>query len=487
MTTVLWFRRDLRIHDNPALVAATAAAFESGDGNVVPVVLIDPGLWPTWGPAKQAYLIDSLTSLDASLGGNLVIRHGKAQDVIPAIAKEFKATSVHCAADYSGYGIARDNEIAATLKKAGIDFVKTGSGYAVAPGRVTKDDGTYYKVYTPFYKRWLIHGWRAPATDPAKWPTWIGSDTCDGFPERPDTRGVLLPTAGEAAALELFETFLAGPIESYDEARNRPDIAGTSKLSIALKWGEVHPRTLLARLGDSAGQEVFRKEIAWREFYAEIAFQRPDTITDYFNPLYAQMKYDTGKAADEKFAAWCEGRTGYPFVDAGMRQLRAEGWMHNRVRMVVASFLLKDLHIEWQRGANYFFEWLLDGDLASNSHGWQWTAGCGTDASPYYRVFNPLGQGAKFDPNGDYVRKYIPELAHIPGVEVHEPWKVLGGLDHGYPEPIVDHAAERIEALDRLKALPKGAQQTEVPKVKAAPKAKKRTATEEAKLIHDFE
>jgi len=487
MTSVLWFRRDLRIHDNPALVAATDAAWAAGDGNVVPVVLIDPALWPTWGPAKQAYLIDSLTSLDASLGGNLVIRHGKAQDVIPAIAKEFQANSVHCAADYSGYGIARDNEIAATLEKSGIDFVKTGSGYAVAPGRVTKDDATYYKVYTPFYKRWLIHGWRAPAADPAKWPNWIGAQTCDGYPPRPDTQGVLIPAAGETAALELFETFLAGPIENYADDRNRPDLAGTSKLSIALKWGEIHPRTLLARLGDSSGHEVFRKEIAWREFYAEIAFQRPETITDYFNPLYAQMKYDTGKAADEKFAAWCQGLTGYPFVDAGMRQLRTEGWMHNRVRMVVASFLLKDLHIEWQRGANYFFEWLLDGDLASNSHGWQWTAGCGTDASPYYRVFNPLGQGAKFDPNGDYVRKYIPELAHIPGVEVHEPWKVLGGLDHGYPEPIVDHAAERIEALDRLSKLPKGAQQAVNPKDKDVPKIKKRTKTEEAKLIHDFE
>ena len=484
---MLWFRRDLRVHDNPALVAATDAAWAAGDGNVVAAILIDPALWPTWGPAKQAYLIDSLTSLDAALGGNLVIRHGKAQDVIPAIAKEFQANSVHCAADYSGYGIARDNEIATTLEKSGIDFVKTGSGYAVAPGRVTKDDATYYKVYTPFYKRWLIHGWRAPAADPAKWPNWIGAQTCDGYPPRPDTQGVLIPTAGEAAALELFETFLAGPIENYSDDRNRPDLAGTSKLSIALKWGEIHPRTLLARLGDSSGHEVFRKEIAWREFYAEIAFQRPETITDYFNPLYAQMKYDTGKAADEKFAAWCNGQTGYPFVDAGMRQLRTEGWMHNRVRMVVASFLLKDLHIEWQRGANYFFEWLLDGDLASNSHGWQWTAGCGTDASPYYRVFNPLGQGAKFDPNGDYVRKYIPELAHIPGVEVHEPWKVLGGLDHGYPEPIVDHGAERLEALDRLSKLPKGVQQAINPKDKDVPKTKKRTKTEEAKLIHDFE
>ena len=199
MTTVLWFRRDLRIHDNPALVAAVEAAWATGDGNVVPVVLIDPALWPTWGPAKQAYLIDSLRSLDASMGGSLILRHGKAQDLMPAVANEFSATSVHCASDYSGYGIARDNEIAATLAKAGIDFVQTGSGYAVAPGRVTKDDGTYYKVYTPFYKRWLLHGWRAPAGDPAREPNWIGVETCDGYPDRPDTRGVVIPKAGEAA------------------------------------------------------------------------------------------------------------------------------------------------------------------------------------------------------------------------------------------------------------------------------------------------
>jgi deoxyribodipyrimidine photo-lyase len=343
----------------------------------------------------------------------------------------------------------------------------------------------------------MIHGWRAPAADPVKAPNWIGVDTCDGYPERPDTGGVVIPRAGETAALELFETFLAGPIETYDEDRNRPDLAGTSKLSIALKWGEVHPRTLLARLGDSKGHEVFRKEIAWREFYAEVAFQRPDTFTDYFNPLYAQMEYDTGAEADKKFEAWCEGRTGYPFVDAGMRQLRAEGWMHNRVRMVVASFLLKDLHIEWQRGANYFFDWLLDGDFASNSHGWQWTAGCGTDASPYYRVFNPIGQGIKFDPNGEYVRKYIPELSHIPGAAAHEPWNVPGGFDNGYPEPIVDHAAERLEALDRLKKLPKGVQVAQNPhdddvkakpvKKAAAKKPAAKKSNQEALLINDFE
>ena len=457
MTRVLWFRRDLRIHDNPALVAASLAAWADGDGVVVPVVLIDPHLWPTWGAPKQAYLIDSLRSLDESLGGNLLIKHGSARTVIPEVARMYGASGVHFAGDYTSVGIERDNDIRQTLSQSGIECEQVGSGYAVAPGRVTKDDATSYKVYTPFYKTWLKHGWRQPAADPEKWPTWATPDTCDGYPDRP-ALDIELPQAGEQAAAERFEWFLKNAIADYHDNRNRPDVDGTSRLSIALKWGEIHPRTLLARLDDSAGHETFRKEIAWREFYADVLFNRQDTATDYFNPLYKKMRYETGPDADTKFAAWCSGRTGFPFVDAGMRQLNQEGWMHNRVRMVVASFLVKDLHLEWTLGANYFFDKLLDGDVASNSHGWQWTAGCGTDASPYYRVFNPIGQGIKFDPDGDYIRKYVPELRHLSNKDIHEPWTVLGGLDHGYVAPIVDHATERHEALARLAELPKGVQ-----------------------------
>jgi len=457
MARLLWFRRDLRIHDNPALVAAVDGAWADGDGTVIPVVLIDPTLWPTWGANKQAYLIDSLSALNESLGGNLLVKHGRAQEVIPALASQHGITAVHSAADYSAYGIERDANIHEKLAQNGIDYIHTGSGYAVAPGRVTKDDGTPYKVYTPFYKMWMKHGWRAPAADPVKWPTWIAPES-DGVPARPQTTALEIPTAGEQAALERWTFFKENALRDYSDNRNNPAVDGTSKLSTALKWGEIHPRTLLAQLGDEPGHEVFRKEIAWREFYADVLFNRPDTVDDYFNPLYKQMRYDTGPEADLKFLSWCAGKTGYPLVDAGMRQLIQEGWMHNRVRMVVASFLIKDLHIEWQRGAEYFMEQLLDGDYASNSHGWQWTAGCGTDASPYYRVFNPTGQAERFDPQGDYVRKYIPELAHIPGKDVHQPWTVLGGLDHGYSEPIVDHAAERIEALERLAELPKSTQ-----------------------------
>ena len=223
----------------------------------------------------------------------------------------------------------------------------------------------------------------------------------------------------------------------------RPDLDGTSQLSGPLRFGEIHPRTLLADLGDERGHEVFRKEICWREFYADVLFHNPHTIDGYYAERFANMRYED---PGENFKAWCVGRTGYPFVDAAMRQLLTTGWMHNRTRMVVASFLVKDLHIEWQHGANFFMEHLVDYDPASNSHGWQWTAGCGTDASPYYRVFNPTEQAKKFDPNGDYIRKFVPELKAVPNELIHEP-----GLS--YIAPIVDHKVERVEALARLEEI----------------------------------
>ncbi|MFM2127243.1 MAG: hypothetical protein RL287_721, partial [Actinomycetota bacterium] len=217
-----------------------------------------------------------------------------------------------------------------------------------------------------------------------------------------------------------------------------------------LRWGEIHPRTLLAKLGDSKGHEVFRKEIAWREFYADVLHHNPHTSREYYDAKYSKMRYDK---PDAKFKAWCEGKTGYPFVDAAMRQLIREGWMHNRTRMVVASFLVKDLHLEWQHGERFFAKHLIDFDVASNAHGWQWTAGCGTDASPYYRVFNPVEQGKKFDSEGVYIKRYVPELAHLDADSIHEPWESLDGYSHGYPERIVDHAKERLESLARLEEI----------------------------------
>jgi deoxyribodipyrimidine photo-lyase len=255
-----------------------------------------------------------------------------------------------------------------------------------------------------------------------------------------------LQEAGEAAALKRWKAFRRSALAEYNQARNFPGIPGTSRLSPHLRWGEIHPRTILQGLNQSAGHEIFRKEIAWREFYADVLHHYPHTSRDYYSPRYALMRYDKPRA---QFDSWKEGKTGYPIVDAGMRQLRAEGWMHNRVRMIVASFLLKDLHIEWQHGARYFMKYLIDNDVASNSHGWQWTAGCGTDASPYYRIFNPVDQGKRFDPDATYIRTYVPELAHLSSQDIHEPWKCSDGYLNNYVERIVDHATERLESLAR--------------------------------------
>ena len=437
--SIVWFRRDLRISDHPALVAALSESDE-----IVPVFIIDSKLIERSGSNGLAYLAQSLQHLDASLDKKLQVIAGQPIDVLKKLQEKYNAQSVHISAEYEPVCAAQDAE----FEKSGIKLVRTGSAYAVAPGRVLKpSDQTPYRVYTPFYRAWLTHGWRKPEQKPKSIAAVTPDSDSRQFPDWKVPTGVSITEAGEAAANERFKHFQKNGLDNYDEARNLAGIDGTSKMSAHLTWGEIHPRTLLAPLGQSKAHEVFRKEIAWREFYADVLFNNPHTETDYYAPQFAKMRYDK---PGKQFKAWCEGNTGYPFVDAAMRQLLAEGWMHNRTRMVVASFLVKDLHLEWQLGERFFREHLVDYDVASNAHGWQWTAGCGTDASPYYRVFNPVEQGKRFDENGDYVRKYVPELAHLKGIEIHEPWDVLDGYLKDYPQPIVNHATERLESLARL-------------------------------------
>jgi len=439
--SLFWFRRDLRLQDNPALLAALDAGVDC-----LALFVMELDIAERSGPYRRAYLADSLRELDAALGGKLAVINGRASDVIPDVIREYGITSVHAAQSFAPYGVA--DEVA--LAQQGIDIEFTGSGYAVAPGRVRKPDGTNYRVYTPFFRAWMTHGWRAPVAAP-KAPKFVTPKASDrSFPDWQSPVGDALQKAGEAAAHASFNNFIKSGLDSYDVNRNIPGTAGTSRLSPHLRWGEIHPRTILSKLNQSSAHEVFRKEIAWREFYADVLHHYPHTDTGYYSPQYEAMRYD---APGAKFIAWKEGKTGYPIVDAAMRQLVAEGWMHNRSRMIVASFLVKDLHIEWQHGASHFMNYLIDNDVASNSHGWQWTAGCGTDASPYYRVFNPVEQGKRFDPDGDYIRKYVPELAHLAGADIHEPWTLLDGLSHGYCERIVDHATERLESLARLEEI----------------------------------
>ncbi len=438
MPAVMWFRRDLRLADNPALVEACA------DGDVLPLFVLDPALWGPAGQVRRAYLADSLHSLDASLRQRhtrlSVVRGDPVRRVVLA-ARAVGAERVHVAADYGPYGHRRDAAVEQALAEHGIDLVRTGSPYAVAPGRVTSGSGEPYRVFTPFSKAWADHGWRGPVDAPTG-AGWLELDDTTEIPDPALPDGIDLPEAGEAAAARRWRDFLDDRVAAYDTDRDRPGTNGTSHMSVHLKWGEIHPRTMLADLARlrSAGAATYRTELAWREFYADVLFQRPETAREYLRPEFAHMEYDD---PDGQLDAWRRGRTGFPIVDAGMRQLRATGWMHNRVRMIVASFLVKDLHVEWQHGARHFMRWLVDGDLASNQHGWQWVAGCGTDAAPYFRVFNPTTQGRKFDPDGAYVRRWVPELADAD--DPHEP----GGDADGYPAPIVDHAEERREALAR--------------------------------------
>ena len=437
MPTIHWFRRDLRCADNPALLAAVEQANHTGD-DVVPLFVVDPALWRSASAPRRTYLVRSLRALDDSLGGRLVVRHGTPAQVVPAVAREVDAPAVHVTAATEPYGRRRDDAVEQALD---VPLVRTGSPYAVAPGRLTTQAGTPFQVFTPFRGAWLDHGWATPAPPvQARWAHLRSDDVPD---EATDVR---LPPAGEHAARTHWAQFREDGLARYPTLRDRPDLDGTSMLSIPLKYGELHPRTLLADLAAAPFDvATFRSELAWREFHADVLWHHPSAAHRSLRTVVPDDSWDTGDAA---FRAWADGRTGYPFVDAGMRQLRALGWMHNRVRMVVASFLVKDLHVRWQRGASHFMDWLVDGDVPQNQLNWQWVAGTGRDAAPYFRVFNPVSQGERFDPDGSYVRTWVPELRQIPGRAVHRPWTLGLVAPADYPPPIVDHAVERRVALD---------------------------------------
>ena len=445
---VMWFRRDLRLADNPALLDACES-----DG-VLPLFVLDPALWEPAGISRRWYLSGSLRALDVSLQGQdarLTVRRGRPEEEVLRAAQEVGATRVHVAADYGPYGHQRDLDVEKVLADAGVELVRTGSPYAVAPGRVKNGSGDPYKVYTPFSRGWAEHGWRDPV-DPPQGASWLTSEESVEIPDPELPEGLELPEAGEESARRQWAAYVEEHLKDYDDERDRPDLDTTSRMSRHLKWGEIHPRTMLADLKGRTGKGAasYKRELAFREFYADVLFAAPHSARDYLHPEFAAMEYDE---PGEQLEAWKQGRTGFPIVDAGMRQLRHSGWVHNRVRMIVASFLVKDLHLEWQLGGRHFLQWLVDGDLASNQHGWQWTAGCGTDASPYFRIFNPTTQGKKFDPDGDYIRRWVPELRDVPAKHIHEPSASPDGLPEGYPQPIVDHKHERQESLDRYEKI----------------------------------
>ena len=442
-TAIWWIRRDLRRTDNKALQSAAAA------GTVVPLFVWDDVLMNTSGHRRE-FMCRALNALDISLDNALVYRDGPAAKAVVDFCRLVGADTVHIAEDFAPYGRRRDAEVEKALEADGRRLVRADTPYVIAPGTVRKDDGTPVKVFTPFYKRWLTHQWSSAPEHTVRFADFhdlsVGSRMQTGwtmYSENPS----------EEAAWERFDEWSQRAMGDYKEARNLPGVDGTSMMSPYLKFGIIHPRQLLQRLDGSAGSDVFRSEIAWREFYADVLFHQPETTWKNLQPKMDALPIDSGSLAEERFAQFCAGNTGYPIVDAGIRQLLGSGWMHNRVRMIVASFLVKDLHLPWQWGAKFFMEHLLDGDVASNTHGWQWTAGTGTDASPFFRVFNPMGQSEKFDPEGEYLRRWIPEIAHLDNKSIHAPWTLGLLAPSEYPEPIVDHAVEREEALARYKAV----------------------------------
>jgi deoxyribodipyrimidine photo-lyase len=439
---VLWFRRDLRTDDLPALSAA------ADSGVVVPLFVADPALLGPAGPNRRRFLAGALRALDRDLGGTLVLRRGHPSQVVPALAAEVGATVVTATADFGPLGSARDRAVAEALAGDGRILRTVDSPYAVAPGLVRTSSGTPLRVFGAFRRSWENTGWDPPWPSPSVRFVGASDDTTvdeietgvaepgraglpawwDGLP-----LGVAdgLPPAGADMAQARLDRFVAGPVATYATDRDAPALRGTSGLSPYLRFGCLHPRTVLARLGSGPGPQRMRDELAWRDFYADVVWHRPDSVRRSWQPFGRHLRWDTGRRARDHFRAWATGQTGYPLVDAGMRQLLAEGWMHNRARMVTASFLVKDLHIDWRLGARWFMWHLVDGDLASNQHGWQWVAGTGTDAAPFHRIFNPVTQQERFDPGHTYVRRY------------------LGTTSDPGPAPVVDHARERREALAR--------------------------------------
>ncbi|HTU97456.1 MAG TPA: deoxyribodipyrimidine photo-lyase [Solirubrobacteraceae bacterium] len=462
MTALVWLRRDLRVHDHPAL----RAALDSADV-VVPVFCFDDGLLHgrhASGPRTQ-FLLECLAELDGALrdrGSRLVVRHGPPRRELPALAAQVGADAIHLSADAGPFARRRQREVKAALEPDVAFRVHPGLFAVDRLDEIRTRGDDPYAVFTPFFRNWSAQPRRDVLGVPRRLPPLPAKLDPGALPALGDLG--LEQTCedpapgGESAGRERLRRFLADAVRGYDEGRDRLAADGVSRLSPYLHFGAVSPREIEDRLPDGTGAEAYRRQLCWRDFYAHVIGHYPANARSEFQDRYrGSIRWSR---AQKGFEAWCDGRTGFPAVDAGMRQLRREGWMHNRARLLVGSFLTKDLGIDWRWGERWFMRWLLDGDEASNNGNWQWIASVGVDPQPAFRrIFNPARQQARFDPSGEYVRRYVPELAAVPDEYLAEPWTMPAEVQErtgcqigrDYPEPIVDHALARREALDRYR------------------------------------
>ena len=460
--SVWWIRRDLRLHDNPALHSALQSAQD-----VLPLFILDPALLESQyvGDKRLAFLFSNLHQLDSDLreiGGRLHVRSGSPTEVLPAILKETDGGRVFAERDHSPYAIRRDRAVGEN-----VPLELTGSPAIRSPGTVLKQDGDPYRMFTAFRDRWRS---QPLPTQPELLPKperidVPELDSSEPLPEAPQASSSDQFPPGEQAARTRLRAFAStdGDLQRYAQTRDRLDLESTSMLSPYLRFGLISARTAFVQAHrtlnsgaeiDTESVQRWLDELIWRDFYLQILEHFPDARTRSFRPAYRSLAWRNNP---DEFEAWQTGQTGYPIVDAAMRQLKSTGWMHNRARMIVASFLTKHLLIDWRWGERHFMQHLLDGDPASNNGGWQWAAATGTDAAPYFRIFNPITQSEKHDPEGKFIRRWVHELTHVPDDFIHAPWRMSDeaqrksncviGTD--YPAPIVDHSHGRERALER--------------------------------------
>jgi deoxyribodipyrimidine photo-lyase len=477
--TLLWFRQDLRLYDNSAL----EAAIEVG-APILPVFIWAPDEAGSWAPgaASRWWLHHALESLNENLRSKgesffgaspsirpLILRQGESLAVLQELICETGTTRVFWNRRYDAPLCELDADIKRQLRDQGIEVASFNSALLNEPHSVATGAGRPYKVYTPYWKKVKDRPLPKVAEPdfkmlkfPKRFPESMALDDLKLLPQVPWDQGFYARwKVSESEGMRCLEAFLAGPVEDYEHARDKPDVEGTSSLSAYLHWGQIGPRQIMAAVANkkairaTVGAQVFAKEVYWREFAYNVLYHFPGTPDAPLREEYAEFPWEYDRST---LRAWQQGRTGYPIVDAGMRQLWQTGWMHNRVRMIVSSFLVKHLLHDWHEGAKWFWETLVDADLASNTLGWQWSGGCGADAAPYFRIFNPIIQGQKFDPKGDYVRRYVPELKRLPDKYIHTPWEAPDGvletigfvLGEDYPAPIIAHKVARARALAAL-------------------------------------